>query len=135
MCRACRRPSRRRRVRPLSSGSPRGSGPRHRPDVFLSALNLRDLDLLGASSSRTPRLEWPLGEANHSPPWRLVSNYVPHGGIMTDISGVAVLKGTLEGQIILPEDRGYDEARQVFNAMHDKRPAVIARCASTADVV
>jgi FAD/FMN-containing dehydrogenase len=54
---------------------------------------------------------------------------------MRDISGVAVLKGTLEGQVILPDDRGYDDARQVFNAMHDKRPALIARCASTADVV
>ena len=54
---------------------------------------------------------------------------------MSDASGVAVLKGTFEGQIVLPEDGGYDECRQVFNGMHDKRPAVIARCASTADVV
>jgi FAD/FMN-containing dehydrogenase len=45
------------------------------------------------------------------------------------------MKGTLEGQVILPEHRAYDECRQVFNAMHDKRPALIARCASTADVV
>ena len=54
---------------------------------------------------------------------------------MIDVRRVAVLKGTFEGQVILPEDRGYDECRQVFNAMHDKRPALIARCASTADVV
>jgi FAD/FMN-containing dehydrogenase len=39
------------------------------------------------------------------------------------------------GELILPEDGGYDECRQVFNAMHDKRPAVIARCRTTADVV
>jgi FAD/FMN-containing dehydrogenase len=37
--------------------------------------------------------------------------------------------------LILPEDSGYDECRKVFNAMHDRRPAVIARCAGTADVV
>src|SRR5262245_46838322 len=54
---------------------------------------------------------------------------------MKDMSGVAALKGTFEGQIILPGDGGYDECRQVFNAMHDKRPALIARCGSAADVV
>jgi hypothetical protein len=34
-----------------------------------------------------------------------------------------------EGELIGPEDEGYDEARTLFNAMMDKRPALIARCA------
>jgi len=39
-----------------------------------------------------------------------------------------------EGQLIGPEDAGYDEARAVYNGMIDKRPALIARCATPADV-
>jgi FAD/FMN-containing dehydrogenase len=45
------------------------------------------------------------------------------------------LAGTLRGELIRPGDPGYDEARAVYNAMIDKRPAAIVRCSDTADVV
>jgi FAD/FMN-containing dehydrogenase len=39
------------------------------------------------------------------------------------------------GLALHPGDDGYDEARMVFNGMIDRKPAVIARCQTTADVV
>ncbi len=40
-----------------------------------------------------------------------------------------------KGAIVLPRDAGYESARKIWNAMIDKRPALIARCATTSDVV
>ena len=38
------------------------------------------------------------------------------------------------GQLLAPQDPGYDDARKVYNAMIDRQPALIARCAECADV-
>jgi hypothetical protein len=38
------------------------------------------------------------------------------------------------GTLIGPDDDGYDDARRVYNAMIDRRPALIARCESVSDV-
>ena len=45
------------------------------------------------------------------------------------------LKRGFEGEILLPGDGAYESARKIWNAMIDRRPAVIARCATTSDVV
>ena len=42
---------------------------------------------------------------------------------------------SLHGQSLRPGDDGYDSARRIWNAMIDKRPALIARCSGTADVI
>jgi FAD/FMN-containing dehydrogenase len=48
---------------------------------------------------------------------------------------VRELKTRLSGQLLGPADDGYDAARSVFNAMIDRRPALIARCGNADDVV
>jgi FAD/FMN-containing dehydrogenase len=45
------------------------------------------------------------------------------------------LQASLRGQLLTPADSEYDTARKVFNAMIDKRPKLIARCAGAADVI
>ncbi|HJW69852.1 MAG TPA: FAD-binding protein [Candidatus Binatia bacterium] len=53
---------------------------------------------------------------------------------MTDL-GFLRLRSHLRGTLVLPEDEGYDDARAVWNAAIDRRPAAVARCAHPTDVV
>jgi hypothetical protein len=45
------------------------------------------------------------------------------------------LAPTFTGQLLQPTDAGYDDARRVHNGLIDKKPAIVARCRGTADVV
>lgn len=44
-------------------------------------------------------------------------------------------QANLRGALLRPGDAGYDDARKVYNAMIDRRPRLIARCADVADVI
>jgi FAD/FMN-containing dehydrogenase len=57
-------------------------------------------------------------------------------GSATSIEGAALreLAGSLDGQMLLNGDFGYDGARQIWNGMHDRHPAAIVRARSSADV-
>ena len=48
---------------------------------------------------------------------------------------VEQLRSRIRGEIIQPGDAAYDSACKVYNAMIDKRPALIARCVDVADVI
>src|SRR5229473_4966307 len=54
---------------------------------------------------------------------------------MAEVSDFTKLRAALSGHLIEPGDSAYDQARQVWNGMIDRRPAAIARCATVTDVV
>ena len=44
-------------------------------------------------------------------------------------------RASIRGEVLGPSDAGYNDARQLYNAMIDKKPALIARCVDVADVM
>jgi FAD/FMN-containing dehydrogenase len=53
---------------------------------------------------------------------------------MSPTNTTSEIGSRLGGDVIGPDDPGYDDARALYNAMIDKRPALIVRCRSTADI-
>ena len=64
-------------------------------------------------------------------------NFATLSGDYAFISEAAVedFRSSLHGVTLRTGDEGYDSARRIWNAMIDKRPALIARCSGTADVI
>ncbi|MEI2770297.1 MAG: FAD-dependent oxidoreductase [Candidatus Competibacter sp.] len=52
-----------------------------------------------------------------------------------DPTTIADLRSRMRGPVLTAADPGYDTARRIWNAIIDKRPALIARCAGAADVL
>ncbi len=50
-------------------------------------------------------------------------------------AAVAEFRNRLRGDLVTASDARYDEVRMIWNGMHDKRPALIARCTGVADVI
>src|SRR5215813_11285037 len=48
--------------------------------------------------------------------------------------GKEELRGSVKGSVLVPDGPGYEEARQVWNAMIDRRPAAIVQCAQADDI-
>jgi len=58
-----------------------------------------------------------------------------NGEIALQQDTIRKLKESLRGELILADDAGYDDARSIWNAMIDRRPALIVCCLGVADVV
>ena len=56
-------------------------------------------------------------------------------GKMINQTKLEGLKETIRGQIIQPGDNSYDETREVYNGMIDKKPSLIVQCADVADIM
>ena len=54
---------------------------------------------------------------------------------MLDTTAIEGLRARMRGPVLTAADAGYDAARRIWNAMIDKRPALIVRCAGAADVI
>ena len=54
------------------------------------------------------------------------------GNVVSD-DRVEAFRTGLRGEVILPGDPAYDEARRIWNATIDKHPGIIARCSGVAD--
>ncbi|APG59051.1 FAD-binding oxidoreductase [Christiangramia salexigens] len=55
--------------------------------------------------------------------------------LMMDNTKIQEFREALRGELILEGDLHYEDARKVYNAMIDKRPAMIAKCVDVADVI
>ncbi|MGH2389033.1 MAG: FAD-binding oxidoreductase [Chloroflexota bacterium] len=55
--------------------------------------------------------------------------------VTLDAAAVQDLRSRLRGELVQPEDASYEQVRQVYNGMIDRRPALIARCVDAADVI
>jgi FAD/FMN-containing dehydrogenase len=50
------------------------------------------------------------------------------------VSDLAELRRSVAGEVLTPADEGYDASRLCFNALIDRRPAVVVRCTGAGDV-
>jgi len=62
-------------------------------------------------------------------------NALDGGQTAIEASQLEELRAGFRGTVLLAGDHGYESARQIWNGIFDKKPAIIARCVGTSDVI
>src|SRR6476659_3747569 len=57
------------------------------------------------------------------------------GDALVSERDIKAVRARLRGPLVRAGESGYEEARALFNAMIDRRPALVARCHGAADVM
>ncbi len=57
------------------------------------------------------------------------------GTVVLDEAAITKLRARVRGPVLLPQDPAYEQARAIWNGMIQRRPALIAKCTGTADVL
>jgi FAD/FMN-containing dehydrogenase len=57
------------------------------------------------------------------------------GADVLDNETIQAFEASLGSELLRPDHEGYEEVRRIWNCMIDRRPALIARCTGTADVI
>jgi FAD/FMN-containing dehydrogenase len=57
------------------------------------------------------------------------------GATALGIETIEALRQTLRGNVCLPQEAGYEEARTIWNAMIDRHPGAVVRCRGAADIM
>jgi FAD/FMN-containing dehydrogenase len=79
-------------------------------------------------------------QTRHSAPARPAPHHIiyPRSRAMGVADKIVVpeeISASFSGALLFPGESGYDDARRLHNGMIDKRPGLIARCATTPDVI
>ncbi len=65
----------------------------------------------------------------------IAQNTTPLSIVIPDKTATETLRKKLKGELLLPGDHGYDEARKVWNGMIDKQPTLIVQCTGNDDII
>lgn len=63
-------------------------------------------------------------------------NFVnPNNDILTlPEESILEFRAFLDGDVLLPDDEEYEDSRQVWNGMIDRKPSMITKCSNTIDI-